>query len=505
MGDERGIDMQTMSPLDASFLHVEDAVTHMHIGSVGIFEGPPPGPGEVKAAIAGRLPLVPRYRQKVRFVPLALGRPAWVDDTHFNLDYHVRRTALPSPGGDEELQNLVGRVMSQQLDRAKPLWELWVAEGLDDGRWALISKSHHCMVDGVSATDLLSVILGTERDARPEPPDGWKPEPEPNPAELVAHSLALRAASPYEGVLAAVRGPQRMTRQAVGVARGLANLRPLLSPTAASSLNGPIGPHRRWDWARARLSDVKQIRQAHGGTVNDVVLAAITSGFRQLLISRGESVEGRVVRTLVPVSVRAEEERGTFNNKVSAMFAELPVELEDPRERLAALHEQMQELKGSGQAVAAERLTALGGFAPAMLLALAGRVGSRLPQSSINTVTTNVPGPQQPLYLAGRRMLEAFPFVPLGGSVRIGVAIFSYDGGINFGVTGDRDSAADIGVLCHGIEQGMAELLAAGSSQSRDGAADEAGSGSPPAPSREPDAPPAQPSPSVRSGQSETH
>jgi diacylglycerol O-acyltransferase len=466
--------MQTMSPLDASFLHIEDAVTHMHIGSVGIFEGPPPGPGEVKAAIAGRLPLVPRYRQKVRFVPLALGRPTWVDDPHFNLDYHIRRTALPSPGGDEELRNLVGRVMSQQLDRAKPLWEMWVAEGLDDGRWALISKSHHCMVDGVSATDLLSVILGTERDPRPAPPDGWKAEPEPNPAALVAHSLALRAASPYEGVrtvMSAVRGPRRMTRQLVSVARGLANLRPVLTPNAASSLNGPISPHRRWDWARARLGDVKQIRQAHGGTVNDVVLAAITGGFRDLLISRGESVEGRVVRTLVPVSVRAEEERGTYNNKVSAMFAELPVELEDPRERLAALHEQMQELKHSGQAVAAERLTALGGFAPAMLLALAGRVGTHLPQSSINTVTTNVPGPQQPLYLVGRRMLEAFPFVPLGGSVRIGVAIFSYDGGINFGITGDRDSAPDIGVLCRGIEQGITDLLNAGSAQAPAGGA----------------------------------
>ena len=456
--------MQTMSPLDASFLHVEDAVTHMHIGSVGIFEGPAPGPGEVREAIAARLRLVPRYRQKVRFVPLALGRPVWVDDPYFNLDYHVRRTALPAPGGDRELQNLVGRVMSQQLDRNKPLWELWVAEGLDDGRWALISKSHHCMVDGVSATDLLSVILSSEREPSDSPIDNWKAELEPNPAELVAHSLALRAASPYEAVrtvMATARGPRRVARQMAGVAKGLANLRPLLTPTQPTSLNGPIGPHRRWDWARARMADVKQIRKAHGATVNDVVLAAITNGFRELLISRDESVEGRVIRTLVPVSVRAEEERGTYNNKVSAMFAELPVELEDPIERLDALHEQMQELKSSGQAVAAERLTALSGFAPAMLLSLAGRVGSRLPQSSINTVTTNVPGPQQPLYLTGRRMLEAFPFVPLGGHVRIGVAIFSYDGGINFGVTGDRDNAPDIEVLCNGIERGVADLLRA--------------------------------------------
>jgi diacylglycerol O-acyltransferase len=467
--------MQTMSPLDASFLHVEDAVTHMHIGSVGIFEGPPPGPGDVQAAIGARLPLVPRYRQKVRFVPLALGRPTWVDDHHFNVDYHVRRTALPAPGGDEELRNLVGRVMSQQLDRAKPLWEMWVAEGLDDGRWALISKTHHCMVDGVSATDLLSVMLSTERDSISPAADRWRPDPDPSGAALIVHALAGRASSPYEGlrgVLSAVRGPRRVARQLVDVTRGFVNLRPLLSPSAVgSSLNGPIGPHRRWDWARARLLDVKQIREAHGGTVNDVVLAAITNGFRELLLSRGEPVEGRVIRTLVPVSVRAEHEHGTYNNKVSAMFAELPVEIEDPVRRLGALHEQMQHLKHSGQAVAAERLTALSGFAPAMLLALAGRVGTRLPQSSINTVTTNVPGPQQPLYLVGKRMLEAFPFVPLGGHVRVGVAIFSYDGGINFGVTGDLDGAPDIGVLCRGIEAGVAQLLDSASTKARSGRA----------------------------------
>ncbi|MGI8864027.1 MAG: WS/DGAT/MGAT family O-acyltransferase [Solirubrobacteraceae bacterium] len=452
--------MQTMSPLDASFLHIEDEVTHMHIGSVGLLEGPPPGPGEVKRAVAASLPQVPRYRQRVRFVPLALGRPAWVDDPHFNLDYHVRRTALPAPGGVQELRNLVGRVMSQQLDRNKPLWELWVAEGLEDGGWALISKTHHCMVDGVSATDLLSVILDDERDPTPPAADDWTPKPEPSSASLIAHSLTLRAGSPYEAartVLAVARRPRKVAVQAAGAAKGLLNMRHLLSPNP-STLNGPIGPHRRWDWARARLSDIKEIRQLHGGTVNDVVLAAITNGFRELLLSRHEDVEGRVIRTLVPVSVRADSERGSYNNKVSAMFAELPVALADPVERLEAIHEQMQDLKQSGQAVAAERLTALGGFAPGMLLALGGRVATRLPQTSVNTVTTNVPGPQHPLYLAGRRMLEAFPFVPLGGHVRVGVAIFSYDGGINFGVTGDLDTSPDIDVLCDGIEHGIAEL-----------------------------------------------
>nr|MDQ2895793.1 wax ester/triacylglycerol synthase family O-acyltransferase [Actinomycetota bacterium] len=289
--------MQTMSPMDASFLHIEDGVTHMHIGSVGIFEGPAPEPDVVSSAIAGHLPLVPRYRQRVRFVPLALGRPVWVDDLHFNLDYHVRRTALPSPGGDQELRNLVGRVMSQQLDRDRPLWEIWIAEGLDEGRWALISKSHHCMVDGVAATDLLSVLLDSKPEVGPAAPDSWKPEPEPNPAELVAHALAGRAASPYEAArtaLAAVRGPRRAAGEALVIGRGLINLRRLAEPGSATSLNGPIGPHRRWDWARGRLSEVKQIRAAHGGTVNDVVLAAITGGFRDLLLAREEPVVGMV-------------------------------------------------------------------------------------------------------------------------------------------------------------------------------------------------------------------
>ena len=454
--------MQTMSPLDASFLHVEDAVTHMHIGSVGLFEGPAPAVGEVREAVAGRLPLVPRYRQKVRFVPLALGRPTWVDDPHFNLDYHLRRTALPAPGGDAELRNLVGRVMSQQLDRDKPLWEMWVIEGVSGGRWALISKTHHCLVDGVSATDLLSVILTKEREPELVETDTWTAGPEPSSAALITHSLTLRARSPYEvtrTILSAARGPKRVAHKALDTTRGVVNLRLLLNPNPASSLNGPIGPHRRWDWARARLSDVKKIRAAHDTTINDVVLAAITQGFRELLVSRGEAVDHKVIRTLVPVSVRAEDEHGTYNNKVSAMFAELPIGLEDPVERLGSLHEQMRDLKRSGQAVAAERLTALSGFAPALLLALAGRTGTRLPQNSVNTVTTNVPGPQQPLYLAGRRMLEAFPFVPLGGHVRVGVAIFSYDGGINFGVTGDFDTAPDIPVLCQGIERAIAELV----------------------------------------------
>jgi diacylglycerol O-acyltransferase len=455
--------MHRMSPLDASFLHIENDVTHMHIGSVAIFEGPPPAALQVLGMVAAKLPLIPRYRQRVHFVPLGLGRPVWVDDPHFNLAYHVRRTALPAPGGDAELRALVGRVMSQALDRAKPLWELWIAEGLEHGRWALISKVHHCMVDGVSGTELMTVLLDSERDPAPAPRDDWRPEGAPSGLRLVAGALAHRASSPYEAVRtarAATRAPRAYGTRALDAVRGAVRYSDLARPTPASTLNGSVGPHRRWAWARARLSDVKVVRGAFGGTVNDVVLAAITQGFRSLLLERGEPTD-RVVRTLVPVSVRAPGSHGEYDNRVSAMFAELPVGIEDPVERLLAIHAQMEALKASKEAVAGEVLTSLSGFAPSLLLALAERMGSRLPQRSVNTVTTNVPGPQRPLYAAGRRMLEALPYVPLGGHVRVGVAIFSYDGALTFGVTGDWDTAADIEVLCRGIERGMADLVSA--------------------------------------------
>jgi diacylglycerol O-acyltransferase len=460
--------MEPLSPQDASFLHIEDAVTHMHIGPIGIFEGPPPSQEEARSAIEAKLPLVPRYRQRVHFVPFDIGRPVWVDDPHFVLDYHLRRTALATPGGDEQLRHLVGRVNSQQLDRNRPLWEIWLAEGLEDGRWAMISKVHHCMVDGVSSVDLLGLLLDRERDAEHPPPPPWEPEREPNAAALIAQAVTARATNPYEGfraIRSAVRRPGRVASQLGMTTRGMGTFGGLLRGRTVTSLNGPIGPHRRWTWARSRLADVKTIRQGCGGTVNDVVLAVITRGFRDLLLGRGEDIDDRVVRTMVPVSVRAEEERGTFNNKVSAMFAELPVGIADPVERLNAVREQMEGLKESGQAVAAERLMRLGDFGSPMLLALGGRVASRTPQRNVQTVTTNVPGPQNPLYFKGRRMLEAFPFVPLGGSIRVAVAIFSYDGALNFGVTGDFEHAPDVDVLARGIEEGMQELLQAAGPQ----------------------------------------
>jgi len=319
------------------------------------------------------------------------------------------------------------------------------------------------MVDGVSGMELLSVILDSERDPELLPSDDWRPERQPTGVELAIEALARRAVSPYEqlrGVRFAACSPARVAGTAVATARGLRAMAGVVAPPPPSSLNGAIGPNRRWAWARSQLADVRRVRGAFGGTVNDVVLTVVAGGFRALLAARGESTQ-RDVRTLVPVSVRSSDERGEYNNRVSAIFANLPVGIEDPVQRLEAMRAQMEHLKSSGEAVAGDVLVGLSGFAPAMLLALGLRAATRMPQHSVNTVTTNVPGPQRPLYAAGRRMLECFPYVPIAGHVRIGVAIFSYDGGLTFGVTGDYDEAPDIDVLCAGIERSMRELLAA--------------------------------------------
>lgn len=454
--------MDRMSPLDASFLHIEDANTHMHIGSVAVFEGPAPSYDEFERLVASKLPAVPRYRQKVRFVPLQIGRPVWVDDPHFQLGYHLRHSALAPPGGDHELRNLVGRLMGQRLDRNRALWEMWMVEGLEDGHWAIVSKVHHCMVDGVSGTDLLAVMLDSEPEPLRPAPQNWVPEPEPSNARLLRDSVAGLVGRPYEQ-FRAVRSATRAPRAALGrvgeIVRGVRAWAGVARPVPPTSLNSPIGPHRRWDWARTTLADVKTVRNALGGTVNDVVLSVLTRGFRDLLMERGEDVDDRVVRTLVPVSVRSASERGTYNNRVSGMIAELPIGIGDPRERLEAIRAQMDGLKESKQAVAGEVLTSLSGFAPSLLLAVGMRAAMRVHQGNVNTVTTNVPGPQWQLYACGRPMLEAFPFVPLGPNMTVTVAIFSYRGMLNYGVTGDYDKSNDISVLCRGIEAGMTELL----------------------------------------------
>jgi WS/DGAT/MGAT family acyltransferase len=454
--------MEWMSPMDASFLHIEGPNNPMHIGGVSIFEGPAPPFERLEEMVEGKLDLVPRYRQKVRFVPLALGRPVWVDDPHFKLSYHLRHSALPAPGSDEQLRRTAARIFAQHLDRSKPLWEIWMLEGLDENRWALLSKVHHCMVDGVSATDLMAVMFDT--DATPAKTTGdWEPEAEPSSAELVLRTLRHRTLNPSEQlrtVRAAVRAPRATLAQGLDLVRGMASSAGLLRPVGGSSLTGPVGPHRTWSWAHVRLSDVKAVRAAIGGTVNDVVLTIVSGGLRDLLAGRGESIAERMIRSLVPVSVRKPGERGVYNNRVSAMIATLPIGVADPAARLAAVREQMDGLKQSKQAVAGDTLTSLSGFAPPMLLALGARLAARSPSLGVQIGVTNVPGPQQPLYALGRRLLESYPYVPVIGNVRISVAIFSYDGGLYIGVSGDYDSSSDVAVLTRGVERSMTELLA---------------------------------------------
>lgn len=465
--------MDRLSPLDASFLHIEDGNpnSQMHVGSVGIFEGPAPAHEDMRAVLDARLHLLPRYRQVVRTVPGNVGRPVWADQPQFSIDYHLRRTALPAPGDDDALRRLVGRIMSQRLDRTKPLWEIWVVEGLADGTWAMISKVHHAMIDGVSGAEMMAILLDLQPEVATFDQADWRPDPEPTPVELVVDAVKDLATSSYEQARVAGRAFRRrqaIVEQAKEVLVGLRSLAGVVQPAEHWSLVGEISAHREWTWASSSLADIKIIRSEFGGSVNDVVLAAITAGFREVLINRGEDVSHHVIRSLVPVSVRAKRDDGaavsdgTLDNKVSAMFANLPVGIDDPVARLDAIREEMGDLKESKQAVAGEALTSMGGFAPPALLALGTRTAARFAGASTNihTVTTNVPGPQIPLYSLGRKMVATMPYVPLSAPLRTGVAIFSYDQKVTFGITGDRGSTDDIDVLARGIESGLAELLA---------------------------------------------
>jgi WS/DGAT/MGAT family acyltransferase len=454
--------MERLSTQDASFLYLENDTNHMSIAALAIFEGPAPKPGEIEAMVLSKLDLLPRYRQRVRFVPLDLGLPVWCDDPAFKLSNHVNHEALPAPGSDEELQKMVSRVMARQLNRNRPLWELLIIEGLEDGGWGMLMKLHHCVADGVAATDLLTHLLDDDPEAPLREVVNWEPESEPSSAELTKSAMADGLEGAKEGlelIQSALKSPGRTAREAGEFIDGLASYRRPTALELESSLNGPIGPYRNWRWTSTTLAKIKKIRAAHGGTVNDVVLAVITRGFRSLLQSRGEPVEDHVVRSLVPVSVRHEDEQGLTNNRVSAMFAELPVGLEDPVQRLHSISEQMNNYKEHHQAAAGETLTSLQGLAPPALVALGARLFTGIEQHMVQTVTTNVPGPRYALYAVGRKMRRAYLYVPIAGSVRIGVAMFSYGGKLTFAVTGDSEHAPDTQILCEGIEAGMAELL----------------------------------------------
>jgi diacylglycerol O-acyltransferase / wax synthase len=454
-----------LTGLDASFLHLEDASAHMHVASVMLFEGPPPPYDELIEAFERRLPLVPRYRQRLAFVPLAQGRPKWVDDPHLNLRYHVRSTALPSPGSEQQLQDLAGRVFSQQLDRDKPLWEVWLVEGLEGDRFAMLAKTHHALVDGISGVDIISVLFDTspEPAAPTDPGDRWLPRPLPSRAQLLAEALLERATIPTEiarSVRAVFRGPRRIVEAARDAAVGVGAMAWAgLNPAPPTPYNRSIGPHRRFTWVRANLRDLKAIKDSMGGTVNDVVLATVAGGLGRHLRRRGRNTDGLELKAMVPVSVRQDIERGALGNRVAAMMAPLPVWCQEPVARLDIVREELKELKSGGQAVGAQVLTDLSGFAPSTIMDQASRLMSR--QRFFNLVVTNVPGPQFPLYLLGRRMLDPFPMVPLAKNQAIGIALLSYDGAINFGIVGDYDLMWDLDDFAADLQESLEELAVA--------------------------------------------
>jgi len=459
-----------LTGLDAAFLHLEKNGAHMHVASVITFEGTPPAYDEVLEAFEQRMHLVPRYRQKLAFVPLDQGRPVWVDDPHFNLGYHVRHSALPQPGSDEQLAALAGRLFAIPLDRSKPLWEVHLVEGLapspeGEPRFAMICKTHHALVDGVSGVDITSVLFSTTPDPLPalEAPPAWIPRPEPSPTQLLADALFERASTPGEALRAAralVRAPREVVRDVSErlVAAG-AMAWAGIAPSPATPLNVPIGPHRRYGWVNVPIDLFKDTKNALGGTLNDAVLATVSLGLGRWLRRRGVDTDGMVLKVMVPVSVRASEERGALGNRVAAMMAPLPVYEEDPTATFAFVHEAMGDLKSSGQAVGADVLAGLSDFAPPTIASQAARVQAR--QRFFNLVVTNVPGPQYPLYLLGRRMTAIHPVAPLAQNQALCVAIMSYCGRLCFGLLADYDAIPDLGDLVTDFEGAMFDLARA--------------------------------------------
>jgi diacylglycerol O-acyltransferase len=458
--------MDRMHTLDAEFLHLEDGVGHLHIAGIAVFEGTVPAEQELCDLLQAKLHLIPRYRQRVRTVPFELGRPVWVDDPHFHLRYHVRHTALPAPGDDDALCRLMGRLMSQPLDPERPLWEAWLVEGLADDQWAMIFKVHHCMVDGISGVGLLTALLDIDPNASIAAPQPWTPAPEPTGAAMVLGAWAglgedlVHRAREIPG---AVLHPERTARAVVSAVEGFIGFGRNLRTTPPLSIEGSIGPHRSWAHSSVDLGDVKKVGATFGGTVNDVVLAAVTQGYRDLLMAHGEDPAEAVIRTLVPVSVRHDDDEGVPDNRVSALLLELPVDVADPLERLTVVRERMSSLKASHMAEAGEWLASTADLAPPIVIGqlsrLAVRAAGRLPQHSVNTVTTNVPGPQFPLFCLGRQMVGYRPFVPIFHGIRVATAILSYDGRIAFGVTGDYDTVPDVAVLADGAVAAIEELV----------------------------------------------
>jgi WS/DGAT/MGAT family acyltransferase len=440
--------MDRLSSIDASFLAQERGGAHMHIGAVMLFEGPPPPKEEFSAHIASRLGLVPRYRQKLAVPRLEMGRPLWVDDPTFNVEYHVRHTALPAPGGDAQLRSLAARIFSQRLDRTKPLWELWLVEGLEGGGFALINKTHHCLVDGISGVDITAVLFDLEREPATLPPedDEWQPEPEPSSAAVVAAGIRDLAKAPIgiaTQAAATLRRPRRAAAGAREAAQGVAEIGwGYINSPPENPLNTGIGPHRRIAWVHTSLAELKAIKNGLGGTVNDVFLAVVSGALAEWLRTRGVRTDGLELRGCVPVSVRSEGEQGELGNRITMMACPLPVYARDPKTRFRIVSEAMQGLKESKQALGAEVIAGLQDFAPPTIFAQASRLNfsSRI----YNLLVTNVPGPQFPLFLLGRELQMMVPVPFLAVDKALAVAIFSYNGGVTVGLMGDYDAMFDL-------------------------------------------------------------
>lgn len=454
-----------LSALDVSFLYMEDEITPMHVGEIMIFQAPDSGfdYDRLVMLIRRRIAFVPRYRQRVRWVPGRLANPVWVDDQDFDVAFHVRRSALPSPGTDAQLRELVGRVMSRPLDPTRPLWEVYLVEGLQGGRFAILTKTHHAMVDGTAAVDIGQVILDNSPDPRPTPELHWNPSQEPSNAELVVGALAdniKRPAGVLDGARRSLEDLGHSTTAVLKQAGGLVSaLWTAARPPSESPLNVPIGSQRRFATATVELDELKRIRQAHGGTVNDVALAVITGALRAWLMTRQESVGVRhTIRAMVPVSVQEASDR-TPSDRVAAFLVDLPTGEPDPVVRLNRISYEMAQYKDDGHLVAATTLVALTGFAPPTLHAMGARVAGDLSRRVANVVITNVPGPQTPLYVAGAQMLSAYPVLPLTKGMALTIGLTSYNGGVFFGLNADRDAMDDIEVLSACIYESVDELL----------------------------------------------
>jgi len=439
---------------------VEESTTPMHVGGLMTFDDTPGFDADrFVAQIGERLAAVPRYRQKIREVPVHLGLPVWVDDPGFELDYHVRRSALPAPGSDAQLRELVGRLMSRQLDRARPLWEIYLVEGLSDDRFAIVTKIHHAMVDGLSSIDVGTVLLDVTPTPRESPPDDWHPAPEPSGLELAAGAVQEQLLRPQlmfgtaQRALLDVRSVVRTGGAMLAAARSASR------PAPANPLNAPIGKQRRYGTSAGALDEYKAIRRAHGGTVNDVVLAVVTGALRRWMTTRGEPVRATTtVRAMVPVSVRARSTGGRLGNQISAYFVDLPVGEPDPVARLESVTAAMAGHKSSGQAIGASALIGLVGLATPTLHSMSARLTSSMSSRVFNVVVTNVPGPQFPLYAMGARMRDMYPVVPLAKGQAVSIGITSYDGGIFYGLNADRDAMGDVDVLADAIGASLDEL-----------------------------------------------